>query len=519
MGFYGIDISTYQSGLDIGAVRDAGNHFVGVKSVASYLPQLTIAEDYHGNMDRVIAAGLPPYNYAVPNNQNTPVATAKFQWDIRYRYEPHHMFMLDNEPLNKYAVFWRDADAAMYFNALAAFGVPYTQMIFYCPAALTRANGPWPQMLALREKGLKIQWVSYGDMDPYYEDGEEPFVGNTGFDDPEMHQFTSSYTIPGYSGLIDRVFCRLDSVHELFGGGGTAVPRTFDGVIAWARNEAIQGNKRTNWGGWCELFINNGGAFNQAFNSALIAGSFSGPLRTDYGNAGRGAIIYWGGVIIDGEALGHDAFVYEPGPDPLLLMASNAVTDNWGRGIGTIRLSEYQRKFGHPLRGWTYRHGTETLNLSGTAGGGTTPIDDEAAKKQKELAMGTPNYHWGPDGDWKRGGVLLTDVQGPLFPTSAEEANLWKAEYASPMGCDLAAREWDVLVQSCRDRKAAYDAQVALASPAVDFDEAKLVEGLAPLVINAVLNALPRDTITVEQVKAAQEQVLRQVLGSLRPEA
>lgn len=153
------------------------------------------------------------------------------------------------------------------------------------------------------------------------------------------------------------------------------MPRTFDGMVAWARNEAANGNVLDNWGGWCEKFINNSAAFNQAFGYAVVAGRNSGPLRTDYQNAGRGAIIYWAGVWIGGRENGHDAWVYEPGPDPLLLMASNAAKfPAWGHGIGLIRLSEYQRLFGHPLMGWTYRHGTETLNLSGTAGGGTTPI-------------------------------------------------------------------------------------------------------------------------------------------------
>lgn len=405
---YGIDISTYQSGLDINTVRNQGNEFVGVKSVASYLPQLTVADDYRNNVDRVMAAALPKYHYAVPNNQNSPEATARFQWDIRYRYDPDSdLFMLDNEPLNTYGVFWGPGDAARYFRALNAFGVPYSKMILYCPAALTRSRGRWDEIIALREQGLIIQWVSYGDMDPYYEDGEEPNTGNTGLDNPEMHQFTSSYTVPGYNGLIDRVYSRL-TANQLFGGGN--MPRSWAGVVAWAQNEARNGNILNDWAGWCEKFINNSGAFNQGFGSALIAGSASGPLRTDYQNAGPGAIVYWSGVGGDG----HDAWIYEQGADPLLLMVSGtALLNDWGHNIGTIRLSAYQRAFGHPLRGWTYRHGTETLNFGGTAGGGgTTPVVDE---EDEMLFLGVP-----ADGKDGRPAVALSSGRRYVIPAGHE---------------------------------------------------------------------------------------------------
>lgn len=147
--------------------------------------------------------------------------------------------------------------------------------------------------------------------------------------------------------------------------------RTIDQVIAWARNPSVDAaGEHASWAGRCEEFINNSGDFDQAFSSALIAGSNSGPLRTDYVNAGVGAIIYFGGANGDG----HDAWVIEQSGDPLLLMASSSVDINWGRDIGTIRLSRYLARTGLPLRGWTFRHGTQTLALSAPAGTTPTPI-------------------------------------------------------------------------------------------------------------------------------------------------
>lgn len=543
MGFYGIDVSTYQRTLDMAAVKAAGNQFVGVKAVASYKPELTEADHYRENVDRIMAAGLPKYPYAVPNSQNSPEATAQFQMDIAYRVSDTDRWMLDNEPLDGYRVFWLDDDVARYWAEMAKLGVPPSKGIQYCPAHLTR-QFQWPKLRALREQGLVIQWVSYGDKDPYYEDGEEPFTGTTGLDNPEMHQFTSSYTIPGYDGLIDRVYSRLDSAAQLFGGEGTPMPRTFDGMVAWAKNEAANGNILDNWGGWCEKFINNSAAFNQAFGYAVVAGRNSGPLRTDYQNAGRGAIIYWAGVWIGGRENGHDAWVYEPGPDPLLLMASNAAKfPAWGHGIGLIRLSEYQRLFGHPLMGWTYRHGTETLNLSGTAGGGTTPIDNTTPTKQGRLIM--PVYHWGPDstesGDVRaRGGVLLHEFLGPLYPSSAEEAQLWKQEYVpvggfghtnasdQPLKTDLDGRPYDVLVQSARDRKAQYEAQLARISGGDPVATAqKVVELLGPQFVTQIVNGtrqaveealegldVPID-VNYDLIEERAKRAIRDVLGGL----
>lgn len=153
------------------------------------------------------------------------------------------------------------------------------------------------------------------------------------------------------------------------------MPRTIDGAVAWARANA----NNMNWAGWCEKFINNAGAFNQAFSSAKLAGDNSGPLRGDWQNAPRGAIHYWYGA----GGFGHDAFELGGG---LLLMASSSVDDDWGNNLGTVTFQRYNR-LGLPYRGWTMRHGTETLAGSSTAGGDRESIDNTPVPPKDEDLM------------------------------------------------------------------------------------------------------------------------------------
>lgn len=227
---FGIDISGSQRGFNVALAVAAGNEFCGVKAVASYRPEHTVADQYHEHIDSAIAAGLDAakFHYATVNSQNTPAETADFFYDNRYRPAPTDAYMFDNEPLDAYKVFWDDDGCAEAIIQLRRRGIFYSQIWLYCPAALTRSK-QWPRVQELRKLGVKIVWVSYGDNDPYLEDGEEPFTGMTGLDDPELHQFTSSYRVPGWGGNLDRNASRL-SVAELFKEGSPMVYDPFSNM-------------------------------------------------------------------------------------------------------------------------------------------------------------------------------------------------------------------------------------------------------------------------------------------------
>lgn len=354
---FGIDISAGQVGLDLGRARSEGVAFVISKAVAAYLPHHTVAEGYQSNIDRTIAAGLPKGHYLVPNSANTPEASAEFMAAHLYRLSVQDVLALDNEPLDTYKVFWRDADAARFFRRLNALtDHPYDRMWLYCPASLTRANGPWDEVLAL---GVRIWWVSYGSgtNDTHAPDHTpSPGGGITRWD---VHQFTSDADVAG----VDRVDGNYSPhpVGALFGG---TMPNSLQGVIDYARNYPLRDGGT--WASWCASFVYRAGGFSRAFPSAMAAGDNAGGLNPNWQSAPAGAIHYWAGVGGDG----HCAFELGGG---LLLMASSSVTDRWGTAMGTVPFSTYAR-MGIPYRGWSMRWGNETLSGSSTASGGYTQI-------------------------------------------------------------------------------------------------------------------------------------------------
>lgn len=148
--------------------------------------------------------------------------------------------------------------------------------------------------------------------------------------------------------------------------------RTIDGVIEWAKSNplytykegALKGQKKS-WAGLCEAFVNNAGGFNESFGSAILAGNASGYLNPDWTKAPRGAIHMWAGVGGDG----HTCF--ELGGGYLLMVSSRL-----GTAPGIIHFTDY----GLPLyRGWTMRHGTETLAGASTAGLNTNDLENDMA--------------------------------------------------------------------------------------------------------------------------------------------
>lgn len=150
---------------------------------------------------------------------------------------------------------------------------------------------------------------------------------------------------------------------------------TIEQALAYAR--AHPKRDGGSWAGWCESFVWRAGGFDRSFPTALAAGSASGTLNTRWQDAPSGAIHYWAGVGGDG----HVAFGLGNG---MLLMASSRVS-NMGTALGTIHFSNYNL----PLyRGWTMRHGTQTLAGSSSAATiSATPLPPVTITTPKDTDM------------------------------------------------------------------------------------------------------------------------------------
>lgn len=166
---------------------------------------------------------------------------------------------------------------------------------------------------------------------------------------------------------------------------------TVEQAIAYAR--ATPRRDGGSWAGWCASFVYRAGGFDRAFSNAMLAGSSSGLLASDFRTARKGEIHYWAGVGGDGHVaidIGGDS------TDRLLLMASSSVTDPFspGAAVGAVWFSEYAR-LGIPYRGHSFAWGAE--RLAGTASVSPAPApkpleligDDD----MKMLRQGTPGYH------------------------------------------------------------------------------------------------------------------------------
>jgi hypothetical protein len=448
---FGIDIATYQETLDVSDAVAAGTEFAGAKAVASYLPQLTVAEAYHSNIDDIIEAGLDhaKFHYTVPNSQNTPEATADFQWAIKYRYQPTDAFLLDNEPLDTYKVYWRDDDAARYFERLHTLGARYDQMWFYCPAALTRTSGPWPKMLALRAKGLKVMWVSYGDMDSLLEPGEEPFVGDTGFTDPELHQFTSAWTVPGWAGKVDRIHSRL-TVGELFRGGTMedqmrqyiAANKKPSDAATWDQMCGSLMFRFNSWRGWKTQPSRD-------ISSAYRAGMNSGPLNTDLTRAPVGAFHFFD---IAGAANGH-VMQDARGGGLVCLSSGYSLSESLGNAIGFQSVPGYVAAKGARYMGWATNYAGGTINVSGLAGGGTRPIEEPIEEEEMKQAYVIVKREGDPARPW----FSVVGAGSGVAPITSAAAlrgvkkivAAFRVDSDTPVEVGLSGEEWDAGTLDC----------------------------------------------------------------------
>lgn len=189
---YGVDVAGYQTGFNMIQARQEGESFAIVKAAGFNTGTLYVANGYEKHVDNAKAAGLGVGHYYVPGRGN-PTIQADWLVDHLHRFDYlRDVIALDNEPLDSNAVYWKQDQVMEFFNRIRTrMSIPFEHMWLYCPASLTRANGPWT---AVTNAKVKIWWSAYGK-NSGVRDHEPSLQGMIARWD--IHQYTSRKLVAG----------------------------------------------------------------------------------------------------------------------------------------------------------------------------------------------------------------------------------------------------------------------------------------------------------------------------------
>lgn len=188
----GVDLAGYQAGFNMVQARQEGESFAIIKAAGFNTGTLYVANGYAKHVDNAKAAGLGVGHYYVPGRGN-PTVQADWLVDHLHHFDYlRDIIALDNEPLDSNAVYWKQEQCMEFFSRIRTrMSIPFQHMWLYCPASLTRANGPWN---AVTTAGVKIWWSAYG-RNSGVRDHEPALNGKIARWD--IHQFTSNKLVAG----------------------------------------------------------------------------------------------------------------------------------------------------------------------------------------------------------------------------------------------------------------------------------------------------------------------------------
>ncbi|TFD47564.1 hypothetical protein E3T46_17360 [Cryobacterium sp. Hh11] len=251
---------------------------------------------------------------------------------------------------------------------------------------------------------------------------------------------------------------------------------TIEQVIAYARAHPTRGGGT--WHNWCESFVYRAGGFSQSFSTATLAGNAAGWLNPSPLSAPRGAIHYWG------NGPGHVAFELGGG---LMLMASDGATSLWGTALGTATLAEYsKRKPSMRYRGWSLRHGTQTLAASAApAATHSAPIP---TRKKKSMYLA-----WDTNGT----GYLVTD-QGWFGLPSMQYYDLFKRLLNSTADAPQTFNKLETDMMNNVLRGLSLNNNTQAAAPTIDAG------AIAKVVAEAVRSQIGDVNVTIDEAAIAK---------------
>ncbi|MEU9508416.1 glycoside hydrolase family 25 protein [Micromonospora sp. NPDC048170] len=190
----GIDISTWQAGIDFTDVRADGHQFVIVKAGGSQLSDGPyIGSQYATQVNGARAAGLRVGHYWLAGDFQTPAQAADYFATHLHDYRPGDVIALDNEVLDDSTRLWSDTEATAFFQRMRERIGDHVPWLYMGAADLR--SGTWPRTIAA---GVKLWVASWGANNGNYPG--EPNLGGA-YPTWGAHQYTSS----GSTGGIARV--------------------------------------------------------------------------------------------------------------------------------------------------------------------------------------------------------------------------------------------------------------------------------------------------------------------------
>ncbi|MER7416008.1 glycoside hydrolase family 25 protein [Micromonospora peucetia] len=211
----GIDISTWQAGIDFTDVRADGHQFVIVKAGGSQLSDGPyIGSQYATQVNGARAAGLRVGHYWLAGDFQTPAQAADYFAAHLHDYRSGDVIALDNEVLDDSTRLWNDAEATAFFQRMRERIGDHVPWLYMGAADLR--SGTWPRTIAA---GVKLWVASWGANNGNYPG--EPNLGGA-YPTWGAHQYTSS----GSTGGIARVDLNVakPGAFEIVSGGPTEPP-------------------------------------------------------------------------------------------------------------------------------------------------------------------------------------------------------------------------------------------------------------------------------------------------------
>ncbi|MEO3763124.1 GH25 family lysozyme [Streptomyces sp. B8F3] len=180
----GIDVSTYQTGIDFARAAAEGQRFAIAKAGGCQLREGPyVTSSYPGHIDAARSAGLRVGHYFLSGDFLTPVAAADYFAANLHDYRPGDVLALDVEILDDSTRLWNDTDVSAWFLRVREHVGAYAPW-FYISAGALRA-GSWQRTIAA---GARLWVASWGPNNGSYPGA--PDLGGR-YPDWGAHQYSS----------------------------------------------------------------------------------------------------------------------------------------------------------------------------------------------------------------------------------------------------------------------------------------------------------------------------------------